>query len=220
MKGVIRNGITYDLSVKPEEINKTNERALSETNKSYRELLETANVFSDAKYCREAWKSIGMAVLLSEAKTVAEEDTREGAIESYTYAKLSQELKGLGRKPTELEMILHCQSAKARWDTGAAIFMRDTVGAKPIDESKVVVNQNQYETMSDDEIEMLYQYRLGKASVEGTVGTVEGTSGTVEGTSGTVEGTAELANATVEGPTLANATTYLDGDDNAGESDD
>lgn len=191
MRSVIRNGITYDLNVKPDSIDKTNERALSETNKSYRELLETTNVFADAKYCREAWKSIGMAVLLSEAKTVAEADTKEGMVESYTYDKLSKELKGLGRKPTELEMILHCQAAKARWDTGAAIFMRDTVGAKPVDESRVQVSANQYEEMSDDEIEMLYQYRLGKVSADGapTVAEIDGTHNGEANADTMVEGT-------------------------------
>lgn len=134
------------------------------SNKTYRELLETKNVFADPKYCREAWKGIGMAVLLSESNGMVVSDGKEGEIEEYTYAKLSKELKDLGRKPTELEMILHCQAAKARWDTSAAIFMRDTVGAKPVDESKVTVERSQYEEMSDDELEALLRYRQSKGT--------------------------------------------------------
>lgn len=142
------------------------------SNRSYRELLETKNVFADPAYCREAWKSVGTAILLSPAiGCIGDIDTRDGAIESYTYKKLTEELKNVGastsadgrpvvgRQPTELEMIFHCQAARARFDTSAAVFVRDTVGAKPIDESKVTVGRSQYEDMSDDELEALLRYR-------------------------------------------------------------
>lgn len=135
------------------------------SNKSYRELLETKNVFADPAYCREAWKSVGTAILLSPAiGCIGDIDTREGSIEAYTYRKLTEELKSLGRKPTELEMIFHCQAARARFDTSAAVFVRDTVGAKPIDESRVQVSRSQYEEMSDDELEALLRYRNSKAT--------------------------------------------------------
>lgn len=146
------------------------ERAIV-SNKTYRELLETRNVFADPAYCREAWKSVGTAILLSPAiGCIGDIDTRDGAIESYTYRKLTEELKDIGastsgngavtgRQPTELEMIFHCQAARARFDTSAAVFVRDTVGAKPIDESKVTVGRSQYEEMSDDELEALLRYR-------------------------------------------------------------
>ena len=151
------------------------------SNKTYRELLETRNVFADPAYCREAWKSVGTAILLSPAiGCIGDIDTREGAIERYTYDKLCRELKeidgkGKGRQPTELEMIFHCQAAKARFDTSAAVFVRDTVGAKPIDESKVTVGRSQYEEMSDDELEALLRYRQQRdgATYEGEATTAE-----------------------------------------------
>ncbi len=149
------------------------ERAIV-SNKSYRELLESKNVFADPAYCREAWKSVGQAILLSPAiRCIGDIDTREGAIESYTYEKLCRELKDIGRKPTELEMIFHCQAARARFDTSAAVFVRDTVGAKPIDESKVTVGRSQYEEMSDDELEALLRYRQSRDG--GKVYEAEGT---------------------------------------------
>lgn len=147
------------------------------SNRSYRELLETKNVFADPAYCREAWKSVGQAILLSPAiGCIGDVDTRDGAIEEYTYNKLCRELKeidgkGKGRQPTELEMIFHCQAARARFDTSAAVFVRDTVGAKPIDESKVTVGRSQYEDMSDDELEALLKYRQERD--KGKVYTVE-----------------------------------------------
>lgn len=162
------------------------------SNKSYRELLETRNVFADPAYCREAWKSVGTAILLSPAiGCIGDIDTREGSIERYTYDKLCRELKDIGastsgngavtgRQPTELEMIFHCQAAKARFDTSAAVFVRDTVGAKPIDESKVTVGRSQYEEMSDDELEALLRYRQQRdgATYEGeaTIAEPEGTT--------------------------------------------
>lgn len=157
-------------------------------NKQYRELLETRNVFADPGYCREAWKSVGMAVLLSESNGMVISDGKEGQIEEYTYAKLTKELKELGRKPTELEMILHCQAAKARWDTSAAVFLRDSSGGKPIDESRIEVRKNAYEDMSDEELEVLLRYRAQKGEGGGTYeGTYEGTYSAPTGTGEVVE---------------------------------
>ena len=57
-------------------------------------------------------------------------------------------------------MILACQMIKARTDTAAATFIRDTLGAKPVDESKIEQrNINTYETLTDEELELLQQHR-------------------------------------------------------------
>lgn len=174
------------------------------SNKSYRELLETRNVFADPAYCREAWKSVGTAILLSPAiGCIGDIDTREGSIEAYTYRKLTEELKALGRQPTELEMIFHCQAARARFDTSAAVFVRDTVGAKPIDESKVTVGRSQYEEMSDDELEALLRYRNSKATYTVEAEAASSTDPTVH-TAGTDDGDATIAEA--DGSPIADAT--------------
>ena len=189
------------------------ERAIV-SNKSYRELLETRNVFADPAYCREAWKSVGQAILLSPAiGCIGDIDTRDGSIEAYTYRKLTEELKDIGRKPTELEMIFHCQAARARFDTSAAVFVRDTVGAKPIDESKVTVGRSQYEEMSDDELEALLRYRQqrdgGKTyTVEATDPTVHTADPEPNGSSIADAPTATIADA--DGTTTADDTTADD----------
>lgn len=171
------------------------------SNRSYRELLETKNVFADPAYCREAWKSVGQAILLSPAiGCIGDIDTREGSIESYTYRKLTEELKSVGRKPTELEMIFHCQAARARFDTSAAVFVRDTVGAKPIDESKVTVGRSQYEDMSDDELEALLRYRTMRD--QGKVYTVEPEPNEAEAESDSTATIADPEEST-EGATIA-----------------
>lgn len=193
------------------------------SNRTYRELLETKNVFADPAYCREAWKSVGTAILLSPAiGCIGDIDTREGAIEAYTYDKLTEELKSVGvstsadgrqvvgRQPTELEMIFHCQAARARFDTSAAVFVRDTVGAKPVDESKVTVGRSQYEEMSDDELEALLRYRQERDQSKTYEG--EGTPTEVESTetTETTGSTEDTCSGEAEGE--ANADTCPTGD--------
>lgn len=189
------------------------------SNKSYRELLETRNVFADPAYCREAWKSVGQAILLSPAiGCIGDIDTKDGAIESYTYRKLCEELKDIGastsgngavtgRQPTELEMIFHCQAARARFDTSAAVFVRDTVGAKPVDESKVTVGRSQYEEMSDDELEALLRYRQQRDG--GKTYTVEPTAEAEESNEGdsTIADTEGTTTATIASESSADAST-------------
>lgn len=139
-------------------------------NSKIRKQCEAKNLFADPKYARQAWKSVGTAILASPAVApVADIDTLQGAIEDYSYKSLvadTDKLKaaylrpGEMREPTEIEMIMRCQILRARFDTGAAVFVRDTLGAKPVDESKVEATvSNPYETMTDDELEALAAYR-------------------------------------------------------------
>ena len=139
------------------------------SNKSRREQSEMMNLFADPKYCRNAWKSVGQAILQNPCTKPIPQVDKDGndafsyKLEQYSYKKLSDDIKRLGkedREPTELEMILQCQIAKARFDTSAAVFVRDTLGAKPVDESKIdaTVN-NPYESLSDEELELLAKHR-------------------------------------------------------------
>lgn len=131
------------------------------------------NLFSDPKFSRQAWKSVGQAIALQPAiKPIVVYDkegnpTVSSEIEIYSYNKLAKDIASLqseNREPTELEMILHCQMVKARTDTSAAVFIRDTLGAKPVDESKVDAQlSNPYESLSDEELEALQAMREQKA---------------------------------------------------------
>jgi hypothetical protein len=121
---------------------------------------------------RQAWRSVGTAILSRPASTPVSKFDKDGnltfdsQVEQYTYSKLASDLKKLNSDdptPTELEMILACQIVKARTDTGAAVFVRDTLGAKPVDETKVDATVvNPYEQMTDDEIDALLAYRAQK----------------------------------------------------------
>ena len=144
-------------------------------NKDLRELKETMNVFSDPRTQREAWRSLGIKLLNNPATKAPEQLDKDGnptlasSIEQYTYRQLVNDIKRSeqpDREPTEIEMILACQMVKARFDTQAAIFVRDTLGAKPVDESKMDANlsANQYEQLTDEELELLAAHRAQKAA--------------------------------------------------------
>lgn len=139
------------------------------SNKKCRTQKEMESLFADPKFARKAWKAVGNAILQNPAiKPHTELDkngfeTLNSQIAKYSYETLSNDLKTLGaeaRQPTELEMILQCQIAKARYDTAAAIFVRDTLGAKPVDETKVDANiNNPYEDLTDEELELIAKHR-------------------------------------------------------------
>ena len=146
-------------------------------NKEYRELREMQNLFSDPKYIREVWRNVGNAILRNPATIPCRqydkngEETFESKLQSYTYNQLHGDLQAIsavageqGREPTELEMILACQAVRARFDTSAAVFIRDTLGAKPVDESKVEQSVNVFESLTDEELELLALHRTQAAS--------------------------------------------------------
>ena len=144
-------------------------------NKDLRELKETMNVFSDPRTQREAWRSLGIKLLNNPATKAPEQLDKDGnptlasSIEQYTYRQLVNDIKRSeqpDREPTEIEMILACQMVKARFDTQAAIFVRDTLGAKLVDESKMdaTLSANQYEQLTDEELELLAAHRAQKAA--------------------------------------------------------
>ena len=139
------------------------------SNKRTREQKELENLFADPKYSRQAWKAVGQAILMSQAVKpiqVVDKDGNEtfnSTLDRYTYNALKRDIDELGkenREPTELEMILSCQAVKARYDTAAATFIRDTLGAKPIDETKLDAQvNNPYESLTDEELAILSAHR-------------------------------------------------------------
>lgn len=140
-------------------------------NREYRELSEMQNLFKDPRYVRDVWRNVGNAILRNPARkpcTKYDKDgneTYDSLVQNYTYAQLHADLSQLGapdREPTELEMILACQAVKARTDTSAAVFIRDTLGAKPVDESKVDQTVNAFEGLTDDELELLARHRAAE----------------------------------------------------------
>lgn len=149
------------------------------SNASERHRKEMENLFGDPKFARQAWKSIGSAILQNPAIRPVSQYDKDGnptfvsEVERYSYDKLKKDIETLqqeNREPTEIEMILQCQIVKARFDTSAAIFVRDTLGAKPVDESKLDAQvNNPYESLSDEELEALAAMRAAKEKKDDTV---------------------------------------------------
>lgn len=139
------------------------------SNKRTREEKELENLFADPKYSRQAWKAVGQAILMSPAVKpipMCDKDGNEtfnSTLDRYTYQALKRDIDELGkenREPTELEMILSCQAVKARYDTAAATFIRDTLGAKPVDETKLDASvNNPYESLTDEELAIIAAHR-------------------------------------------------------------
>lgn len=142
------------------------------TNENKRNALEMVNLFEDPKFVRKAWRSIGAAIAQRPAvkiPLIVDKDgnqTFASQVEEYSYNKLCNDIKQIcsdRTEPTELEMILQCQMLRARFDTTAATFVRDTLGAKPVDESKTDLQvNNPYEDLSDEELELLAKHREAK----------------------------------------------------------
>ena len=153
------------------------------SNKRTREQKELDNLFADPKYCRQAWKAVGQAILCSPAIKPIPSHDKDGndsfsyTLEKYTYDALRRDIDELGkenRQPTELEMILSCQMVKARYDTAAATFIRDTLGAKPVDETRLDAQvNNPYESLSDEELEAIKAMRDKKQEVNNGQETIE-----------------------------------------------
>lgn len=141
----------------------------NKSNKQEREWKEMLSVFSDPRTLRTAWRAVGNAILRNPASKPVTRYTKEGdetydsMVEGYTYDRLRRDITAItgeeDREPTELEMILACQAVKARTDTSAATFVRDTLGAKPVDESKVDQTVNAFEELTDEELELLARHR-------------------------------------------------------------
>ena len=152
-----------------------------------RKIKEMQSLFADPRYVREAFKSVGIALLQNPATRSPEVYDKNGVltgdtiIAQYSYDQLAEDIKNIykqDRAPTQLEMIMMCQMVKARYDTAAAIFVRDTLGAKPIDESKQQLIQNEYESLSDEELELLAAHRAAAASVTPTTPSSEAPAST------------------------------------------
>lgn len=142
-------------------------------NKKARVRKEMQNLFSDPRFARKAWQAVGQAVLQRPAippRQFLDKDgneTYDSLVERYTYQQLAADVDAAGNsyEPTVIEMIMACQARHAMHSTAAAVFIRDTSGGKPLDESKIdqtVVNT--YEQLSDEELEALAAFRASRST--------------------------------------------------------
>lgn len=142
-------------------------------NKDKRLHDETKGIFADPKTAKLAWQSLARAILSKPTtkprpnyivdRDGIKTETYDSIVERYSYDSLAKDIvaiTGEDRAPTDLEMIIKCQAQHARHNPSSAVFVRDTLGLKPVDESKVDMEiTNPYETLSDEELELLAKHR-------------------------------------------------------------
>ena len=150
------------------------------TTKQRREMREFQTIFKNPKYARAAWAQTvydrySRPAMEPFPVTIDDKGTlsKESQIEMMVYKRLLKEFeeRGLSRLPTEGEFMEACQSYYARHHSASYIARRDSMGAKPVDESKQTHEfNNPYESMSDEELivvqEALEKHRQKKLEMK------------------------------------------------------
>jgi hypothetical protein len=131
------------------------------TNKQIREQREFETLFKNPKHARATW---AQHVIDRYAKPalrpipITDKDgnlTPTSQIELAVWNHLKAELEAADqdRLPTEGEMMEACQQYYSRHNASSYVARRDSMGAKPIDETKQSVSvSNPLENLSDEEL--------------------------------------------------------------------
>ena len=131
------------------------------TNKQLREQREFETMFKNPKHARAMWAENVISRYAKPALQpipVTDKDgnlTPTAQIEMAVWKHLKSELEAMGsdRLPTEGEMMEACQQYYSRHNAAAYTARRDSMGAKPIDETKQSLTMNNpLEDMSDEEL--------------------------------------------------------------------
>jgi hypothetical protein len=131
------------------------------TNKQIREQREFETLFKNPKHARAMWAQNVIdryAKPALEPIQIVDKDgnlTPTSQIEIAVWRHLKDELEAMGfdRLPTEGEMMEACQQYYSRHNAASYTARRDSMGAKPIDETKQQVQvNNPLEDLSDEEL--------------------------------------------------------------------
>ncbi len=132
------------------------------TKKQLREQREFQTLFKNPKHARSMWAQNVIDRYTKpafEPILITDKDgnlSPQSQIESAIWNNLKKELEkeGLDRLPTEGEMMEACQAYYARHNATSYTARRDSMGAKPIDESKQShdITTNPYGNYTDEEL--------------------------------------------------------------------
>lgn len=134
------------------------------SNKMIREQREFETLFKNPKHARQMW---AQSVIDRYTKTamepvpIVDKDGNLSApsqIEQAVWKHLTEELRlqGLDRGPTEGEMMEACQQYYSRHNASSYVARRDSMGAKPVDESRQQVSvTNPLEQYTDAQLEVM-----------------------------------------------------------------
>lgn len=147
--------------------------------KAEREMREFDTIFRNPKNARSAWNQTVYDRYCKPAFVpipIYDKDgnlTQDYQLQKAIYDALLQELRdeGLDRMPTDGEMMEACHAYTSRTNSTGYTARRDSMGAKPIDESKQIHTiENPLEGLSDEELMAMQMaletHRLEAASHE------------------------------------------------------
>lgn len=149
------------------------------SNDEIRDQREFETLFKNPKHARAMWSQTVIDRYSKPAMKpipVVDKDgnlTQTSQIEQAVWDHLLEEIKATGstRLPSEGEMMEACQQYYSRHNASAYVARRDSMGAKPVDETKQQVSvHNPLEDMSDEELlvmqKALEEHRANLALIE------------------------------------------------------
>ena len=133
--------------------------------KAERELNEYKSLYTDKRYAEKAFKSIINDSLQASASPLPVMYDKNGnelpqsTLDRQAYHNVKQRLlaQGLEREPQQAEMMIENAILRARFDNSTFNTMLERTMGKVKDE--LVVSANEYETMTDEELELLAKHR-------------------------------------------------------------
>ena len=147
--------------------------------KSEREAKEYKSLFEDERYAKKAWKEFIGKALQSSAAPLPTFLDKNGNISPQTeldmmaYQNVKNRLlaEGKNREPMQAEMMVENAILRSRFDTTTLNLLLERTAGKVKEE--INVNANQYENLSDEELELLATYREQKALEQENVVQIE-----------------------------------------------
>ena len=133
--------------------------------KAERELNEYKSLYTDKRYAEKAFKSIINDSLQASAGPLPVMYDKQGnelpqsTLDRQAYQNVKQRLlaQGLDREPQQAEMMIENAILRSRFDNSTFNTMLERTMGKVKDE--IVVSANEYETMTDEELELLAKHR-------------------------------------------------------------
>lgn len=131
------------------------------TNKQMREQREFETLFKNPKHARAMWSQTvidryskpALEPILITDKDGNLSQTSQIELAIWKHLKAELEASGSDRLPTEGEMMEACQQYYSRHNAASYTARRDSMGAKPVDETKQSVSvNNPLEGLSDEEL--------------------------------------------------------------------
>lgn len=137
--------------------------------KEEREIREYDSLFTDERYAKRAWKKFIGQSLQSDAALMPEFMDAKGNVapqsivynEAYKNVKRRLEAHGISRPPMKAEVLVEANVIKAAFDNSTFNTILDRTAGKVKEE--INVSTNQYQEMTDEELELLVAFREQKA---------------------------------------------------------